>query len=445
MMTSPLAPHERQYAAWLGGVERRVILPLKWLFLFFTAVYWIWSHGGLLPSNMAFGLFAFFAGITGAEQYFISRDRVTPRQMRPFIFGSYMTDAIFVTLLILADNLETVYNQDVFHNSEFFLFYVLLVLRGFALFRNQSEHFFAFAVVTVLFLLAAVLQLHGAHLLGYLPTVQNLALVWVLMLLIQVFMLLVNSLKEEQIRSAHDIERRASLASLGELSAGVAHEINNPIGIIRSYAEFLEKSVSPGDPLREDFQTIRSEAERCEMIVRQMLDFSNPNVSDLESLDIQQIVKETVSLVFHESQEGQFRAGVKSSESVLPSVKGDQVQIKQAFLNILLNARQVMKEHEDSGKDIDFQGTVEVRFSRGKGPRPPVRIEIQDNGPGISQEDASKAFEPFYTKKKKGTGLGLAVTRRIIEAHNGTISIAGAEDGGTIVTVELPIEGEEQA
>ena len=86
-----------------------------------------------------------------------------------------------------------------------------------------------------------------------------------------------------------------------------------------------------------------------------------------------------------------------------------------------------------------------MQATTSSGPRPPVLIEVKDNGPGISPDDAEKLFEPFYTKRKKGTGLGLAITRRIVEAHSGTIRIAPRPEGGTVVTVSLPIEGEEKA
>lgn len=432
MSSKILQPPEREYATWLAGVERTVVLPLKWVFLLLCFVHWQWVRQFDLPPTEVVALFIFFIGATSAEHYFFARDRVTPRQVRPLVFTSFLLDALFVLMLVLLDAREAAAGASA--TSDYLLFFVLLVLRGFALFRTRGENFAGFAIATLLFAVAAGWQLRGLELLMLPGALQKLSLVWAVMLLTQAFILLVHAQKAEERRIHERYLRSASLASLGELSAGVAHEINNPIGIIKTYAEYLEKSVPPNDPMREDFETIRSEAQRCEEIVRRMLDFSNPQVQGFESVDIVQLTRETVSFVFHSPE----IAAEFSCNGPMPPVQGDPVQLKQALINILANARQILQEHQPGGG-----GRVRVTIGRAIGPRPPIRIEVSDNGPGVAGDDVEKLFEPFFTRRNKGTGLGLAITRRIIEAHSGSIRIANGPDGGALVTVELPIEGEE--
>lgn len=443
MAVAPLQTVEREQAAWLGEVERSVIIPLKWLFIGFALVYWMWARGWVPPETTVFGLFILAMMLTAAEHYFFARDRVTPRQVRPFVAVSFIADTFFITALVVMDNRDPASLKATTVVSEYFVLYIALVLRGFALFRTSLENLAGFALASVSFLVAAHFQSVTSDLLAFPEVVKRLGLIWLMMLLTQGFISLMNRRKDEEIRRHERQVRSASLASLGELSAGVAHEINNPIGIIKTYAEFLEKSVAADNPMREDFETIRRESERCQEIVRRMLDFSNPQVQGLTSLNVHDLVLETAAFVFHAGESEGIVADVRQQGPV-PQIQGDPVQLKQAFLNILVNARQILAEHRArESRDSDWQGRVTVVFGRGTGPRPPVRIEFQDNGPGLSAEDAERVFEPFFTRRPKGTGLGLAITRRIIEAHNGTIAIAPRTEGGAVVTVELPMEGEE--
>lgn len=435
---------DREYASWLGEVEHGAILPLKWVFLVLCVFYWLWSRGWTLPSTLAFGVCILFVFLTAAQHYFFGRDRITPRQVRPFVLGSYLLDGLFVSSVIVVDSLEATPRGDRPIISDYFFLYIMLVLRGFALFRTRTENFMGFLFVSALFFTTAQFQVDLSGILEYLPAIQKLVLIWGAMLLTQSFIGLVGEQKEAEIRQRERQVRRSSLVSLGELSAGVAHEINNPIGIIKAYAEFLERSVDEKHPMREDFSIIHKEAERCEEIVRRMLDFSNPQIEGFSPIEMDRLVREVSSFVFHEGRDDGVEATVKVVGEI-PSVLGDGVQLRQALINILVNARQILADYATDGAPAGHKGLVNIDISRGSGPRPPVRVEVRDNGPGISAEDAERVFEPFFTRRKKGTGLGLAITRRIIEAHNGSIRIAPHPGGGTVVTLELPIEGEEKA
>jgi len=434
----PLGGVERDQVAWLGDVERRAILPLQWVAFALCGVHWVWLRGWTPPGPEVFGLAIFFLGSLAAEHYFFARDRITPRQVRPFVLGSFIVDALFVTILIIIDNMDRAIEPALPGISEYFLLYVLLILRGFALFRTREENLFGFLVASLLFVGAAWQEIATAPVLQVPAMAQRLALMWGLMLLTQGFVGLVNAQKEESLRARERLLKGESLASLGEISAGVAHEINNPIGIIKAYAEYLERATKPDDPMREDFEIIRREADRCQEIVRRMLDLTNPQVKQFERIDMAALARETASFVFHDHAEGAIVAEVLVP-SAPPPAMGDAVQLKQALINILMNAKQVLEEHGGGER------RVVIRVARGTGPRPPVRLEIRDNGPGLSPQDADRAFEPFYTRRSKGTGLGLAITRRIVEAHSGSIRIAGHPDGGAVVTVELPIAGEDES
>lgn len=438
------AASEREYAAWLGGVEYSVIVPLKWVLLALCVFYWLWSRDWGFPPTAAFALFFLFAMFTIAQHYFFGRDRITPRQVRPFVVGSYFADGLFVCASIAIDALSE--QGPLGHPiiSDFFFLFILLVLRGFALFRTRTQNFIGFLYVSALFFIIAWFQVRTSGIMDYLVALQKLVLIWGVMLLTQAFIGLVAEQKEEEIRARERQLRSASLASLGDLAAGVAHEINNPIGIIKTYAEYLSRSVPAGDAMQEDFQTIRNEAERCQEIVRRMLDFSNPHVGDFRMLDVRALLEELVAFVFHEGRGDRVGATITHQDSI-PLINGDAVQLKQAFMNIMLNARQILSDCAEDAARGDFAGVVRIHVSRAAGPRPPVVIEIADNGPGIDAADAEKLFEPFYTRRRKGTGLGLSITRRIIEAHGGTILAAPRPQGGTVVTVQLPIADEEKA
>lgn len=440
----PLPSAARDYAAWLGEVERRVVLPLKWSLFVLVVLYWMWGRGWMAPSPVVFGLFYIFAAFTAAEHYFFARDRVTPSQVRPFVLVSFVLDLFFVCGLVWLDLLDRGgVLSPVFPLSDFFPLFLLAVLRGFALYRTRWENLAGFLAVTVPFLILANIQLESVTVLDTPQALRFLALIWGMMLLTQVFIGLVNAQREELLRSHERHVRSQSLASLGELAAGVAHEINNPIGIIRTYADYLEKATDSDDPRREDFDTIRKEAERCQEIVRRMLDFSNPQVQGLAPLSLGELIRETVDFVFIDSSEDKPAVTINESPH-LPPVLGDAVQLKQALLNILINARQILSDHATGdGAPPDYQPAIHITIGRGSGPRPPVRVVIQDNGPGIDSSEAERVFEPFYTRRRQGTGLGLAITRRILEAHRGTIKIAPHPEGGTAVTLEIPIEGEE--
>lgn len=224
---------------------------------------------------------------------------------------------------------------------------------------------------------------------------------------------------EQQLRHSE------KLAAVGRLAAGIAHEVGNPLSSISGYAQLLRLGVEAEKTQKEYLMGIESESDRIKNIIRQLLDFSRTSQVKEEAIDLHQCLNQALSLI---SVNKDFRSVevVKELDSNLPNIIGDADQIEQVFLNLLLNALDAMPNG----------GKIWV-VTRNEGQA--VRIQISDSGVGIESENLDKIFEPFFTTKPagKGTGLGLAVSHRIIEAHGGKIEVESQKSKGTTFTITL--------
>jgi two-component system, NtrC family, sensor kinase len=219
------------------------------------------------------------------------------------------------------------------------------------------------------------------------------------------------------------------MASVGQLAAGVAHEVNNPLGTILLYSHMMLEKLGEKDPRREELDTIAKEAARCRDIVRGLLDFARQRRLQIENIEVNKILRETITLAGKQpSFQGiQIIEGLDSS---LPLLSGDPVQLREVFQNIIYNAGDAMPR---GGELI-----VQSRFNhRGQA----VEVMLTDTGHGIPPENWNKIFMPFFTTKKvgKGTGLGLAIAYGIIKMHRGTIEVKSKVGEGTTFTVKLPV------
>ncbi|MBI1785872.1 hypothetical protein HYR69_12075 [Candidatus Sumerlaeota bacterium] len=230
------------------------------------------------------------------------------------------------------------------------------------------------------------------------------------------------------IRVHEQIMRAESLVRMGALAAGVAHEINNPIGIIIANTEYLKTSVEPGHPMLDDLEAIHRESNRCRDIVQQMLAYANPKPGGITRVDARALNDEVLQFVFPRGHAGSISV-VKDYSGAPPHIMADPNLVKQALLNLYINARQSIPEGE--------AGTITVRVHATKFPAAAI-IEIEDTGIGIPSEDLAQVFDPFFSRKPKGTGMGLAMTHRIVDSFGGTITIANAHPRGTIVTMKFP-------
>jgi signal transduction histidine kinase/iron only hydrogenase large subunit-like protein len=221
------------------------------------------------------------------------------------------------------------------------------------------------------------------------------------------------------------------MASVGQLAAGVAHEINNPLGTILLYSHMILEKLEQKDSRREELDTIAKEATRCRDIVRGLLDFARQRKLQVENVDVNRILEEGLSLVAAQPAFQKVEIA-KTLDPCLPATEGDPSQLKEVFLNILSNAGEAMPE----GGRV----TVVSRF-RETGSNP-IEIMIRDTGQGIPQENLNKLFMPFFTTKKigQGTGLGLAIAYGIVKMHRGAIEVQSKVGEGTTFWVKLPAE-----
>jgi two-component system NtrC family sensor kinase len=216
------------------------------------------------------------------------------------------------------------------------------------------------------------------------------------------------------------------LSALGRMAAGIAHEINNPLAGILLFSSNLSKKVPPAGPLREGLDVIVRETVRCKSIIQELLEFSRDRKPQMVLTDVNEVIEKAVSILDNE-----FRLKHLELEKILsPQMEKiclDGNQMEQVFVNILINAVQATPEN----------GIITVKSSWLPDPRV-VRIHIADTGCGISTENLPKVFEPFFSTKEKGTGLGLAVSYGIVKGHGGNIQVSSEEERGTEFTIDLP-------
>jgi signal transduction histidine kinase/HAMP domain-containing protein len=231
----------------------------------------------------------------------------------------------------------------------------------------------------------------------------------------------------EELQSAQEqLVQAAKLVAIGELASNVAHEINNPLTSVLGYAELIKEETNMESIMR-DINVIEKESLRAREIVHQLLEFSRRRSLEIKELDINKTLDNVVDLVTLQVKDTDVVIEKKYDD--IPTIKGDENQLKQVFINIINNAIFAMKD----------KGNLEISTYLHEGD---VQISISDTGAGIPKEVLGKIFEPFFsTKKEKGTGIGLSVSYKIIQSHNGSINVQSKEDDGSTFTVSLPVSG----
>jgi len=220
--------------------------------------------------------------------------------------------------------------------------------------------------------------------------------------------------------------RSERFAAIGEAAAYLSHEIKNPLMLIGGFAGQVEKSLSDDDANREKLGIIQAETRRLELMLAEVRDFTRPARPQKELQNINSVIEDTLALM----ENKMIDKGIeyeKALDDRLPDVLFDPQQIKQVLINLIKNAIEAMPEG----------GKLLVSSGREGGQ---VKVAVLDSGMGMPHEVAKKIFDPFFTTKKKGTGLGLAVSRKIMEDHEGEISVQSEEGKGTKITIALPIK-----
>lgn len=235
-----------------------------------------------------------------------------------------------------------------------------------------------------------------------------------------------NSMAEILHRTQQELLHKEKLASMGQLAAGVAHELNNPLGTIMLFADALHRELPPDDSRRSDLQMILKEADRAKKIVADLLNFARQQEVLAQDTDLHALLDQSVESVRHQLTFAELKI-VRNYDPQVRIIQADPAQLQQVFVNLLNNAAEAMEE----------PGTITIttRWLNGQ-----VEISIADTGCGIPEEHMGKLFTPFFTTKPsgKGTGLGLSIVYGIVKMHRGQITVQSEVGKGTTFTILLP-------
>jgi signal transduction histidine kinase len=225
-----------------------------------------------------------------------------------------------------------------------------------------------------------------------------------------------------------ELARRERMAEIGNFSMMIAHELKNPLGIIKGSIDIIAKEGVKSKVRKTMIEYIQDEVRRLNRLVEDFLSFARPKPAHKSMININQVVNKMVTMVpLQEFNEKEIALQVQLAPDVR-DVNVDEHQVYQALLNVFTNAVQAIPE----------RGDIIISTANQKGG---VVIEVTDSGIGISDEEKEKVFEPFFTKKQRGTGLGLAVVKKIMDNHNGEIRINDRQGGGTVFSLWLPGNG----
>lgn len=228
------------------------------------------------------------------------------------------------------------------------------------------------------------------------------------------------------LESEKHLARSERMAAVGQLAAGLAHEINNPLNVVSGFADFVLEKTALDDPRRQALEDISRETVRCQKLVSQLLDFAKPKEPVRAPSDLNELVSDTTALLRAQAKTQGITLELRLAAG-LPQVTLDRDQIKQSLLNLCLNSCQAMPD----GGEL----TVETARSEKH-----VEIIVSDDGVGIPPEEIGRIFTPFFTTKDHGTGLGLAISYALVERHGGTLRVQSRPGEGASFTVSLPSE-----
>ena len=225
-----------------------------------------------------------------------------------------------------------------------------------------------------------------------------------------------------------ELSKKERMAEIGNFSMMIAHELKNPLGIIKGSVDIIAKEGVKAQVSRTMMEYIQDEVKRLNRLVEDFLSFARPNPAHKSFVDINQLIHKIVNLIpLPEFKEKDITLTVKLAQE-MPEINVDEHQVYQTLVNIFNNAIQAISQ----------KGEITIKT---KHEQDGITITFMDTGVGISDEEKGKVFEPFFTKKQSGTGLGLAVVKKIIDNHKGTITITDREGGGTVFSLWLPKYG----
>ncbi|MCL4078900.1 ATP-binding protein [Coriobacteriia bacterium Es71-Z0120] len=219
--------------------------------------------------------------------------------------------------------------------------------------------------------------------------------------------------------------RSDRLAAMGELTAGVAHEVRNPLGIIRASVQLIEESNGDPERIAEATSVVKQEIDRLDRVIKALLDFGRPSAPAFRAVKVADVIDDVVLFTRRFAREAHVSISYDIPPDI-PYVRADPDQMKQVFVNLISNAVQAM---QGRGGSISLSARADGGF---------VAIRVEDDGPGIPEAELPKIFDPFYSTKDDGTGLGLTMVHRIVDDHDGYIEVASRVGEGTSFTVYFP-------
>lgn len=228
-----------------------------------------------------------------------------------------------------------------------------------------------------------------------------------------------------------EIARNKRLAALGKFSAGIAHEIRNPLSSIRGLAQFVYNSFSKTDERKEDLNAIIQEVDRLNKLVFQVLDFAKLKKPNLTRFSLNDLIRKITELFKLEIEDKQIKFSPELSPDI-SKIQADEDQVRQILMNAIINAIQAVP------KKGEIKIKTEKTLLKGE---PAIKLIIEDSGIGIPEKDFSQIFDPFFSTKDKGSGLGLSIVYKLIEAHQGEIKVESKEGEGTKFVIFLPQKG----
>jgi two-component system NtrC family sensor kinase len=236
--------------------------------------------------------------------------------------------------------------------------------------------------------------------------------------------------EEDKQRMEQQVQLAGRLAAVGELAAGVAHELNNPLAAVQAYAQFLTSQSVLDDSIRGDLETIYKEAQRASRITSNLLSFARTHKPEKSLMSVNEALEKTLELHAYRMRVNNIEVSTELDPG-LPLTLADFHQLQQVFVNLITNAEQAMTAAHG-------EGSLSIR-TRKAGDL--IQVTFTDNGPGIAKENLKQIFDPFYTTKEvgKGTGLGLGICYGIVEAHSGRLYARSEPGKGSTFVVEIPI------
>jgi len=263
---------------------------------------------------------------------------------------------------------------------------------------------------------------------------------------------------EESLKAAYQelkhtqsqLVQSGKLASIGELAAGVAHELNQPLMVVRGITQLLNRQIGKGrigiEEVSEQLEPVERNTKRMMNIINHLRTFSRQSKAEFYPVDVNMVIEESFLMIGEQLRVRNIDV-IKNLDPDLPKIKGDTNQLEQVVLNLITNARDAITgKNGDHSGDAQQEETIEIVTSRIAADNNFVGIKVRDTGTGIEKKDLNSIFDPFYSTKEvgKGTGLGLSISYGIISDHNGKIEVSETGPGGTTFSIHLPIFKEQE-